>query len=732
MSRNTNNCNSGYVSIDPHTHTAELQALYQLITSDCEFRTLDGSGNNLKNPDFGLKGEAFIRKVPAIYNGDNSNNNDGCTLNDLNGTRPNPRDVSNCIMNQTKPCPNSFCISNMFWVWGQFIAHSISLSRTTDECVNIQIIDETDPLFGEFGEIEFKRTMSVPDSEECSPRNPRQQINHMTPWLDASNVYGDTEERNNFIREFCGGRLKMDCHGLAPLNDSTMENAGSDRGPNFVFGDIRGNENLALASIHTIFVREHNYWACQISELCPELSDEEIYQKARIMVEAEIQAVTYNEFLPILIDECLPTYYYNCEEDPQLANVFAVAAYRLHSMIPSKIIKDIKIRDIFFKSKNLIDCTTNVGSILSHVACGISEELDQKIVDDLRNFLFGEPGMGGMDIAALDIQRGRDHGLGSINDYLACFGFEQINSFADITSNTTLQQKLRDLYRDNPEGIDLWLYFQIRSGETKDSVLDPLNRAIIKDGFTRIRDGDRLWYENRLNELQIRLINNTRLSDIIRRNICECDVPDNVFVVAKPNCEVDCTPSPCQTYTNTNPCFDPCKLCEDSSKITPNSLIFICSYCKCNPCKCIVICDFCGCNPCICICNVETKCSPSKLIYQKQKNNKIFFRHSKYSAYDNKACFKFPNEKRTKCTSDISDLNCRCKCACNKVVCQCYHESYCSNYQNSQSKCHQTCSKLGCKPSRLHDRTSHCKPCKRVYVITCRCKPRCVGRCRNM
>lgn len=719
------NCNLACIPIDPYTGTAEREALCQLISGTFEYRSMDGSGNNNVNTEYGLKETQYIRKVPAVYN-----NDDGCTLNDLNGTRPNPRDVSNCVMNQDKSCPNSFCLSNIFWLWGQFVDHTLILTKQGTECENIPVTDPNDPLYGE---IMFKRTISDPDSQNCSRQNPREQMNFLTPWLDASSVYGCTEERSNYIREFCGGRLKMDCQGLAPLNDTTQENAGTEFGPNFVFGDIRGNEHLGLAALHTLFVREHNYWANRICELCPDLSDEEIYQRAKLMVESEIQAITYNEFLPLLLGECLPTYSYDSNTNPQVSNVFATAAYRLHSMVPSKIICDVKLREIFFKSKNLIDCTVTVGSLMSAFACGQAEELDRKIIDDVRNFLFGKPGMGGKDLAALNIQRGRDHGLGSINDYLTCFGLDPVTSFADITSYATLQQKLAELY-ENPEDIDIWVYIQIRSGETEDYVLDPLAREIVKDGFTRIRNGDRLWYENRLSGSQLCVINNTRLSDIIRRNICECDVQDDVFLVPQICCETQCKPQtclPCRPSSNSNSCgqsncsqsncgqsncgqsscnkccqpscFDPCKLCSNSNKITSTSLIYRCSYCKSNPCVCIVICDYCGCNPCAC--RVKPKCGPSKLIYRQQQENPLFFKHSKYSGYSNNDCYVFPNEKRTKCTSDISDLNC--------------------GYRRSNSCCDKIKSRPGCKPCQPHCRPSNCKPCKQVYVATCKCKPRC-------
>ncbi len=66
----------------------------------------------------------------------------------------------------------------------------------------------------------------------------------------------------------------------------------------FLAGDVRANENIELTAMQTLFVREHNYQATKIAAANPSLTDEQIYQKARSIVIAEIQAITYNEWLP--------------------------------------------------------------------------------------------------------------------------------------------------------------------------------------------------------------------------------------------------------------------------------------------------------------------------------------------------------------------------------------------------------------------------------------------------
>lgn len=55
--------------------------------------------------------------------------------------------------------------------------------------------------------------------------------------------------------------------------------------------------------MHTLFVREHNYWAGVIAKANPALGEDEIYESARAIVGGEMQVITYREFLPLLLGQ---------------------------------------------------------------------------------------------------------------------------------------------------------------------------------------------------------------------------------------------------------------------------------------------------------------------------------------------------------------------------------------------------------------------------------------------
>lgn len=356
----------------------------------------------------------------------------------------------------------------------------------------------------------------------------REQITQITSWVDGSQVYGSDAATAASLRSSEGGRLLIGDDGLLPTDENGF----------FLAGDIRANENIALTSMQTLFVREHNLQADRISAENPDLTDEQVYQQARSVVIAEIQSITYNDYLPALLGvDALADYDgYDASIDPSIANEFSTAAFRFgHSTLNEDIeffgddgravFDEVALREAFFNPDLLKE--TGIDSILKYVASSTSQEIDLQVVDSLRNFLFGEPGQGGFDLVALNIQRGRDHGLADYNTVREAYGLERVESFADITSDVGVQETLAALY-GSVDNIDLWVG-GLAEDHLDGSSMGETFQTIVVDQFTRLRDGDRLWYQNVFSGSELRRIEQTSLGDIIVRSTNVTNLQDNVF-----------------------------------------------------------------------------------------------------------------------------------------------------------------------------------------------------------
>jgi hypothetical protein len=226
--------------------------------------------------------------------------------------------------------------------------------------------------------------------------------------------------------------------------------------------------------------------------------------------------------------------------NPGLSNVFATAAYRNgHSMVGPDIgvldanfveVDSLPLQDVFF-NPGVIASVHGIDPFLRYFATDLQQETDTQIVDPLRNFLFGPPGSGGFDLGALNIQRGRDHGLPDYNAVRQDFGLRPVRNFSEITSNATLAASLASLY-GSVNNIDAWVGL-LAEDHVPGSSLGATNIAVLRDQFMRLRDGDRFWYRNGgFDQRQLAEIEGTRLSDILMRNSGVAGLQRNVFFAA--------------------------------------------------------------------------------------------------------------------------------------------------------------------------------------------------------
>jgi peroxidase len=507
------------------------------------WRSYDGSGNNTANPTRGAAGTQLNRRTPAQYA-------DGVST-PAGANRPSPRLISNTVAAQDGDLISDRLLSAMIYAFGQFIDHDIDRTPTgNSEELRIPV-PAGDPQFdpGNSGTAVITTFRSIFDpATGTAPGNPRQQVNTVSAFIDGSMVYGSDEKTAQALRTGTGGQLKTGPNGTLPLNnaanfptgvlpmDNDAHTVPSDQ--LFAAGDIRANENVELTALHTLFVREHNAVAARIAAADPSSSDEQVYQRARSEVVAEIEAITLNEWLPAMVGRIDGPGFrrYDASVDPGIDNAFSTAAFRVgHTLLGddveflddngNPVADEIPLSSAFFNPSSIVQL--GVDPILKYLASDPASEIDTQVVNSVRNFLFGAPGAGGLDLASLNIARGRDHGLSDYNAVRQAYNAGRARSFSDITSDQGLLDKLQQLY-GSIDNVDAWVGL-LAEGHARGASVGPTLRAILLDQFTRLRDGDRFWYEATYTGNTLRRLSGTRLADVIRRNTHLSNLQPNVF-----------------------------------------------------------------------------------------------------------------------------------------------------------------------------------------------------------
>jgi len=514
--------------------------------SNARYRSIDGSCNNLRNSNFGRTGTPFQRiLLPEYAEGSldlprRSSLGNGVEL-------PSAREVSNNLVPVGKGAPIDSDNTVLVMQMGQFIDHDIThtpnhgiqccgrngafpRSFDAEKCFPIRM-SSTDPFWkGKKTCMNFARSLASP-SLTCGLQT-REQLNQITHWLDGSNIYGSTEEEAKYLRS-SRGQLKISKQRntqTGSLPSCAAEPAGKVTGCDvcggrkkdcFFAGDFRVNEQLNLIVLHTLFMREHNRIAVKLANLNNRWNDEKIYQEARRINIAQYQHIIFKEWLPIIIGNTFMKSYglfplnadsdfssdYSENFDPRINNEFAAAAYRFgHSMIPSTFSSlskgrtggtTLNMREVFFKPASL----KNPG-FLDGLVRGMTQQgsslWDSVFIEDIRNHLFeSSPGRGGLDLVAVNVQRGRDHGLPGYNQYreICMVKGGKAREWSDLRSSMDPQEieKLKRVYR-SVDDIDLYVGGFLEA-KHEDSILGPVFKCIIGDQFARLKKGDRYFYD---------------------------------------------------------------------------------------------------------------------------------------------------------------------------------------------------------------------------------------------
>ncbi|XP_043269113.1 peroxidase-like isoform X2 [Venturia canescens] len=507
---------------------------------DCDgistYRSIDGSCNNPDNPRWGSALTAYARVLFPRYS-------DGIQEPRKAERRrrqlPGPRIVSTTLSRNTENSDLSKTLSVM--QWSQFIAHDLAHTPVRKmvstgqpisccnhdgswpaprhihpHCAAIRI-PESDPIYGEHYISCMNYVRSLPVIEEDCNFGPIEQMNQVSHFLDASTIYGSTLRRSFELRAFRDGKLRVQSHENHDYLPGTTDvrECLTNRSC-YKAGDDRVNFEPTLAVMHTVWLREHNRIAESLHKINPSWSDEKIYQESRRIVIAEIQHITYNEWLPIILGNDYVnaiglgvrqdhTEDYSSSENPTVSNEAATAVFRFFNSLKQgqlslpddarQMNSSLQLSDYFYKPR-IIENDGIFDGLVRSLATQLANKMDINLVPDITHRLYKTNSSLGLDTISLDIQQGRDHGLPGYNHYRKYCGVPAAKKFGDFMDHIPMEivKKLESLY-DHPNDVDL-IIGGMAERPVDDGLLGPTFRCLLSEQMARSRWTDRYFYDS--------------------------------------------------------------------------------------------------------------------------------------------------------------------------------------------------------------------------------------------
>ena len=436
-------------------------------------RMINGTYNDLDDPLMGSLGSRFGRNVPR----DRTYPEDEKRL-----LEPNPRLVSLRLLTREQFQPAT-TLNLLAGAWIQFEVHDW-LSHDRDKKHAFEIpLEESDP----WPEHPMRILRTMPDPSP-DPTGPPTFVTDDTHWWDGSQVYGGTPEFVDALRSHEKGKLRIDDLGLPPEDMQRFVDLPG----------VGGNFWIGLALLHSLFMREHNAICERLAAEYPHMSDQELFDKARLVNAAVMAKVHTVDWTPAIIahpttvlalrtnwygllgqhlhdlvgkvtnDEVLhgiPGSQTNHHGVPYSLTEEFVAVYRMHPLIPDEFTFRSLDDDRILAEHDLPD----VGVL--HVRDRLAEV---SMADLFYSFGRSHPGAITLhnypkylqhfnradgeliDLASTDVLRVRERGVPRYNEFRRLFHLNPVRSFEELTDNPVWAEELRRIYGD-VERVDLMI-----------------------------------------------------------------------------------------------------------------------------------------------------------------------------------------------------------------------------------------------------------------------------------
>jgi hypothetical protein len=293
--------------------------------------------------------------------------------------------------------------------------------------------------------------------------------NIQTTWWDLSQLYGQNQEKSAKTRTFKDGKLKVTDGNLIPLDPkSKIEVTGATQ-----------NWWVGLSVIHNLFTREHNAIAAHLKEAYPEFTDEQLFQKARLVNAAVSAKIHTVEWTPTILQDdfmylSMNTNWFGFSAIPPLVGTkdryniphqFSeefVNAYRMHPMLPEHLIVNpvhgsptcrVPLKHLAFADSHKVMEEHGFNDILNSFGSQSQGRLTLKNHPTLlTNFKIPnnnpeQPNHGYYtDLGSIDVLRDRERGLPRYNEYRRGLGMKPFKRIEEITNNQEHIKLLKEVF----------------------------------------------------------------------------------------------------------------------------------------------------------------------------------------------------------------------------------------------------------------------------------------------
>jgi tetratricopeptide (TPR) repeat protein len=455
-----------------------------------QFRTADGSWNNLADPKEGAAGTRFLRNV------------------ELSAIRPetaqllapNPREISRRLLTRPSnsdgrpemtevPFLNLLAASWIQFMNGDWINHGEIVFKDVIEVP----LPQDDPACDRYRQSKMFIGRTQPDPTRIGGREPAatSSINEVTHWWDGSQIYGSDQATQDRLRSFRLGKLRLNNDGTLPVDGTGVEDTG-----------FRRNWWVGLSMLHTLFVREHNAICDMLHEAYPAWDDNRLFNVARLINAAVMAKIHSIEWTPGILpnpalNTALNVNWYglltfalhkgkarktlsevnvrNAELGGIVGNPIDkhgcafglteefVEVYRLHSMLPEILRlrrrgQDGTAEEVPFpatRQRGSASITQRYAMSDLFYSFG-NQHPGDLVLNNFPRFMqeLSIPGNPFFDMGTVDIVRARERGVPRYNEFRRQLGLNPIRSFGDLTDDANVRNELRSVYGDDPNDVE--------------------------------------------------------------------------------------------------------------------------------------------------------------------------------------------------------------------------------------------------------------------------------------